>query len=266
MEVKPAEFARLSGVSRQSINGKIKNKTLILNSAGMLDTENPVNAAYMSKHGRAGGFGGGFGNGYGYFSGGGQQTGPPGIESPAGPEPGAAVLQTGAAGSKTGDGGDLLMSKAAGVPAQLLDLTLRELVTRYGGNLQNLEKHAKVLRDLTMASEKEQRIQERRLALIEKDFVVSRLFQFIDVLMKQLLEYHASAAVTITATVLSFGVVASMDAERAVDLKLKNDLETIISGAKQQILAELNGLKSKYQGPEDRVEALVSAMEEASLE
>jgi hypothetical protein len=50
MEVKPAELARMAGVSRATISGKIKNKTLIVNAAGYLDTENPVNAAYLSKH------------------------------------------------------------------------------------------------------------------------------------------------------------------------------------------------------------------------
>ncbi len=48
MEVLPAEFARQAGVTRQSISAKIKNGTLILNSAGKLDTENPVNAGYLN--------------------------------------------------------------------------------------------------------------------------------------------------------------------------------------------------------------------------
>ena len=48
MEVLPAEFARQAGVTRQSIFAKIKKGTLIQNSAGKLDTENPVNAGYLS--------------------------------------------------------------------------------------------------------------------------------------------------------------------------------------------------------------------------
>ncbi|MDR1389079.1 MAG: hypothetical protein LBJ31_03805 [Treponema sp.] len=251
MEVKPAEFARLSGVSRQTISGKIKNKTLILNSGGMLDTENPVNAAYMSRHGPGGNMGGGFG-----FS-----AAPPpakknGASSGIGPP-----LQTGAAPGRAGT--DSIIAQAAGVPVALLNLTLRELVTRYGGNLLSLEKHAKILRDLTMASEKEQRIQERRLALIEKDFVVSRLFQFIDVLMKQLIEYPESAASSLAATVLAHGEAGLPAARAEISGKIKSGIESIISSAKQQIITELNGLKSKYQNGEDRVEALVSAMEDA---
>ena len=48
MEVLPAEFARQAGVTRQSICAKIKKGTLIQNSAGKLDTENPVNAGYLA--------------------------------------------------------------------------------------------------------------------------------------------------------------------------------------------------------------------------
>jgi hypothetical protein len=251
MEVKPAEFARMSGVSRQTISGKIKNKTLILNSAGMLDTENPVNAAYMARHGPGGGFCPG------------AITAPPEKETgAAGPGGGNG---NGPAPGRAAAGSDSVIAQAAGVPAALLDLTLRELVTRYGGNLLNLEKHAKILRDLTMASEKEQRIQERRLALIEKDFVVSRLFQFIDVLMKQLIEYPESAASSLAATVLAYGEAGLPVARAEVSGKIKNGLESIIGSTKQQILTELNGLKSKYQNKEDRVEALVSAMEEAAV-
>ena len=48
MEVLPAEFARQAGVTRQSVCAKIKKGTLIQNSAGKLDTENPVNAGYLA--------------------------------------------------------------------------------------------------------------------------------------------------------------------------------------------------------------------------
>ena len=50
MEVKPAEFARMCSVSKVAISSKIKNGTLILNSGKKLDTDNPVNRAYLDKH------------------------------------------------------------------------------------------------------------------------------------------------------------------------------------------------------------------------
>jgi hypothetical protein len=94
---------------------------------------------------------------------------------------------------------------AAGVPgAELLNYTLREIVAKFNGlynlyNLYNLEKHAKTLRDITMAAEKEQRMAERSLKLIEKDFVTSRLFQYVDVLMKQIIEYPEGSVDTLVA-------------------------------------------------------------------
>jgi hypothetical protein len=241
MEVKPAEFARLAGVSRQSIGGKIKNKSLIINAAGMLDTENPVNAAYISRHGRGGGMG---------------YPGTAPMPETAGAAPPLPRI------TWNGPENDLVMAKAAGVPAELLGLSLRELVVKYGGNLLNLEKHAKILRDLTMASEKEQRIQERRLALIEKDFVTSRLFQFINVFMKQLLEYPDAISASLVAIALSKGEMARPD----VMAKMKEGIEKIISGAKNQIITELNGLRTKYQGGEDKIENMISTMEEAAIE
>jgi hypothetical protein len=247
MEVKPAEFARLAGVSRQSIGGKIKNKSLIINTGGMLDTENPVNAAYISRHGRGGGMG--------YPAAAFSPEQSAGAGGAVGAAPSLPIVWNGTEN-------DLVMAKAAGVPAELLGLTLRELVVKYGGNLLNLEKHAKVLRDLTMASEKEQRIQERRLALIEKDFVTSRLFQFVDVLMKQLLEYPDAISASLVAVALSKGQGARAD----VTAKMKEGIEKIISGAKNQIIAELNGLRTKYQGGEDKIENMISDIEEAGIE
>ena len=48
-EVIPAEFARICAVAPSVISRKIANKTLIRNAAGLLDTENPVNARYIAK-------------------------------------------------------------------------------------------------------------------------------------------------------------------------------------------------------------------------
>lgn len=140
------------GVTRQSIFAKIKKGTLIQNSAGKLDTENPVNAGYLSEKRRqqeeAQAITGSIAT---------KQTG--GIQSPILhrnlPEPVAA--------------------SAIGVPAELLNLTLKELVMRYSGILP-LEKYAKILKILVESAEKEQRIKERRLTLVDKDFVISRIF------------------------------------------------------------------------------------------
>jgi hypothetical protein len=77
-------------------------------------------------------------------------------------------------------------------------MTIRELVIAHSG-VQGIERYTKILRDLTATAEKEQRTKERGLNLIEKDFVTSRLFAFVDVVCKQIIEYPESAADAIIA-------------------------------------------------------------------
>ena len=218
MEVLPAEFARQAGVTRQSIFAKIKKGTLIQNSAGKLDTENPVNAGYLSEKRRR-----------------------------------LAEIQattnTIIAKQKSDiqakglykNLSDPVAASAIGVPAELLDLTLKELVMRYSGILP-LEKHAKILKIIVESAEKEQRIKERRLTLVDKDFVVSRIFQYVDNLMIQILEYPESTADDIVARVL-----ADKEAARHTVVEtMKTGLSKIIANAKEQVINELNGLKHKY--------------------
>jgi len=218
MEVLPAEFARQAGVTRQSIFAKIKKGTLIQNSAGKLDTENPVNAGYLSAKRRRW-------------------------------EEIQATTNTIIAKEKSDiqskglykNLSDPVAASAIGVPAELLDLTLKELVMRYSGILP-LEKHAKILKILVESAEKEQRIKERRLTLVDKDFVVSRIFQYVDNLMIQILEYPESTADDIVARVL-----AEKEAARHTVVEaMKTGLSKIIANAKEQVINELNGLKHKY--------------------
>ena len=169
MKLKPAEFARQAGVSRQAIFTKIKNNTLIVDSAGYLDTDNPINSAYISDPNRS------------------RRRAvavtPAVIVPPAGQAaPGPPVLKS-----------DRDIAAAAGIAVEMLSLTIRELVIGYAG-IQGIERYARTLRDLTVTAEKEQRTKERGLKLIEKDFVTSRLFTFIDVVCKQIIEYPESAA------------------------------------------------------------------------
>jgi hypothetical protein len=235
MEVKPAEFARMAGVSRQSVYSKIKNHTLIVNAAGLLDTDNALNTRYMAdqrrKAARLAPAQPGAPPGAG--------AGPDGAEySAGGPLPPAIIRN------------EIEASADAGIPQELLNMTLHDLVLKFNG-LYNLERHAKILRDLTAANEKDQRIRERNLKLIEKDFVTSRLFQFLDVLMHQLLEYPDSMADDLIAKVQSHGA----DARPEIIKTVQDGLGRIIAGAKEEIIRELNTLKGKYQEADKLEEA-----------
>jgi len=241
MEVRPAEFARIAGVTRASISEKIKKKRLIVNAAGFLDTENPVNAAYISKHRQ-------------------KQA-----EADV-----ADQIKAGGGKSFTGEtfsgnaapADDLALMQAAGLPArELLDMKLREIVLRYPG-IDKIERYAKILKDTTMSAEREQRIQERALTLIPKDFVIARLFGFIEGMVKQLLEYPESAVDRIIA-------LANTESETTrieVVETMSNGISQIIGGAKDAVVSELNSLRSKYQNEMknyDRIEEIRDAIEEA---
>ncbi|GHV79788.1 hypothetical protein AGMMS49944_15790 [Spirochaetia bacterium] len=232
MKLKPADFARQAGVTRQAVGAKIKNNTLVVDAAGFLDTENPVNSAYISDQGRK------------------PRTAPSvaaaAVSQAAPPVPTPLALQ-----------GDDQIAAAAGVPAELLTFTLRELVVRYNGMI-NLEKHARILRDLTTANEKELRIQERSIKLIEKDFVTARLFSYIDVLMRQLMEYPESVMDAFVARVLSEGA----DCRGELVSMMRDGLGRIIAGAKDQVIKELNSLKGKYTG-NDKIDEISETIREA---
>ena len=241
MEVKPAEFARIAGVSRPSVSGKIKNKTLILNAAGMLDTDNPLNAAYIARHKEKRESAAAAE----YVNHGGGPAPPPEVS------PGKLF--------STSPPNDFALAQLAQVPArELLDLTLRDIVIKYPG-IDKIERYAKILKDVTMAAEKESRLKERELTLIPKDFVISRIFEFLNTLAKQALEYPEAAADRIISLVqANEGNVKIM----VIDT-MKEGIGKILTGAKDHVMDELKGLKSKYQNDNHnkQIEDLKEAIE-----
>lgn len=241
MEVKPAEFARMCSVSKVAISSKIKNGTLILNSGKKLDTDNPVNRAYLDKHQaktkarleserieRA--------VSDAAFS-------APSVAMPIQNEtPGTLPTESGMARTRAGN---------------LLDMTIRQLVSSYS-TMENVEKYSKILRDLTAADEREQKTQERRLVQIPKDFVVQRFFGYTDTLMNQLLDVPESICDQIIAIVNSKGDGCRNDIIHVIS----DNLTRCISGAKEHILSELAGLKNKYDQKDLAIEHATVALKE----
>jgi hypothetical protein len=249
MEVKPAEFARIAGVSRPSISEKIKNKTLIINAAGMLDTDNPLNASYISKHKQRQAEAAAAD----YAKSGGVVSIAP-HEKFTGVNFQSAVPQD-----------NFQLSQLAGVPMELLNLTMRELVLKYPG-IDKIERYAKILKETTATAEKYQRMEERNLTLVSKDFVISRVFTFLDTLVKQALEYPEAAADRIISLVQAEGEGCRLPVIEA----MREGLSRVVSGAKEQVITELKTLKSKYQKDNlsnDRIEEFKDAIiEEAQNE
>jgi hypothetical protein len=236
-EVKPAEFARICGVAPSVISRKIKNGTLIRNSALMLDTENPVNKRYSERRRLKS-----------------NEKALDAVDG-NGEKKLAPVDFTTLA--------DHEIAEYAGLPQRLLGLTLRELVLKFKG-LPGMQDYVKMLKDLSAADERDQKVRERRLQLIEKDFVIARLIQYLDGLMKQLLEYPESAVDGIISLVQAEGSAARLDVSRTME----RGISKIIKDAKEQLIKELSGLRSKYQdddGLDDKIkDAVAEAIEEDS--
>ena len=106
-----------------------------------------------------------------------------------------------------------------------------------------MQEYVKMLKDLAAADERDQKVRERRLQLVEKDFVIARLIQYLDVLMKQLLEFPESVVDELIALVQAQGGAARIDVSR----KLEHGISRIIKNSKEQLIEELRGLRSKYQ-------------------
>jgi hypothetical protein len=223
IKLRPADFAKQAGVTKQAVHTKIKNKTLVVDDAGFLDTDNPINSAYISDTGRK------------------RRNIVPFPVSGA-PAPIAANFAPQPGGVAPAPMTEADIAAAAGVPAtELLNYTLRDVVIKFSG-IYNLEKHARTLRDITMAADKEMRMQERSLRLIPKDFVTSRVFPFLNMLMKQLIEYPEAVADNIVSKVLADGP----GAREAVILIIRDGLSRIIAKSKEQVIKELDSLRSRH--------------------
>lgn len=231
MEYKQADFCKVYGLEPSTVSKAIKRGALQKNTAGLIDDENTLNKLFLAKR---------------------------------------RVKATNEALADDGKNAERVTKQIdfsafeeyeiadhAGLPKKLLGMTIRDLVIKFKG-LEGLEKYVKMLRDLAAADEKDQKTQERRLQLVEKDFIIARVFQFIDTLMKQLLEHPEGIVDGIIALVQSEGPAARRDIIRIMEKAISE----IIKDAKTQTIKELSGLRAKYQD-DDKLDEFKAAIEEA---
>jgi transcriptional regulator with XRE-family HTH domain len=233
MKLKPADFAREAGVSRQAISMKIKNNTLVVDAAGFMDTDNPINSAYISDPDRSR-----------RKAAAASPSLSAGNAPPSAPAAGIAAA-TGPPATPSGVRSDADIAAAAGTAVEMLSMTIRDLVMAHAG-VPGIERYTKILRDLTATAEREQRTREHGLKLIEKDFVTSRVFAFVDSVCRQIIEYPEAAADAIIAKIMSEGP----EARPSVVSMMQEALGRIIAETKNQIVRELDSLKGKYQKEE----------------
>ena len=231
MEYKQADFCKAYGLEPSTISKAVKRGALQKNTAGLIDDENVLNKTFLAK--RRGK-----------------------LEKEATPDKAKPAEKAAFTQIDFSAFDDYDIAEHAGLPKKLLSMTIRELVIKFKG-LDGIERYVKMLRDLSAADEKDQKTQERRIQLVEKDYITARVFQYLDVLMKQLLEWPESVVDGIIALVQSEGALARHD----VSVLMEKGITDIIKDAKTQIVKELSGLRAKYHDDDDKIDKLKEAVE-----
>lgn len=246
MEVSASEFARMCGVSAMAVSKKIKAGTLVRNSAKKLDTDNAINRAYLENKQSA------LRNKLKTRELEESVKNERDSESVAA-RPGVNMQKNlaSAGGAASYPGKNIFESENKAKLMQ--DMTLKQLLRTFG-TVDNVERYSKILRDLSTADEREQKTQERRLEQIPRDFVVQNLFGYVDQLMNQLLDVPESVCDQIVAVLTAGGD----DMRVNVIHILSDNLTRCISGAKEHITNEINGLRGKYEKQDAAVDQLVS--------
>ncbi len=225
MEVSQAEFARMAGVSAMAISKQVKNKLLVLNSAGRLDTDNPANRAYLDAHRQK------IRENIALKNVAASAKHETSNVRSAGKSNRVHDEQKRAAWKNINE--EYAFQSLKTTPHDLLSLPVGELVRKYD-SVDGVEKYVKILRDLTTADEKSQRMQERRSVLIPREFVMQKLFGFLSSLSNRLLDIPESVSDQTLAV-----VKASENPRRAVIDLLSDTISRAIEGAKEQLEKEL---------------------------
>jgi hypothetical protein len=232
MEYKQADFCKAYGIEPSTVSKAVKRGALQKNTAGLIDDENVLNKTFLAKYRLKGN-----------------------REALADDGKNAERIIKQADFSAFDD---YEIAEHTGLPKKLLSMTIRELVLKFKG-LDGIERYVKMLRDLSAADEKDQKTQERRLQLVEKDFIIAHVFSYLDGLMRQLLEWPEGAVDGIIALVQSEGGAARKDVSRVME----KGIVDIIKDAKSQVVKELSSLRAKYQEDDDKLEEIKEAVEEA---
>lgn len=261
-EISQSQFAKIAGVKRQAVYMAVKRNNIVINSAKLIDTENKQNVAWLRSHGKS------EKDVIQYLADIQQKEKKPKIKKVRSnpipkireklkkkqvqvePEKTQIIqeyiepkLQDDDENQNENKGQDEIdFENVTGLPARMMDLNIKQLVMRYGGPMM-LDSWSKILQRLMSANEKDQKIQERRLELIEKDFVIARLFSYLETLSSRLFDYTENIPVELIALVRS----GADNIEFQIKEKMRHDFSILIKDTKENINRELENLKKKYE-------------------
>lgn len=141
--------------------------------------------------------------------------------------------------------GEADFENTTGLPARMMNMTMFELVKRYGGEMQ-LKGWADILNKLMAAMEKDQKSQERRNELVEKDFIISNVIKYVDFFMNALFDLAEGQTEEIISLVLS----DEKSARKKIPEIRRNSYTKISKETKKGIKDSLKRLSNKYDSKE----------------
>jgi len=262
-EIIPAQLAKILNLKRQAVYMAIRRNNIDLNSGGMIDTTNQKNQQWLVAHGIS------------------EQTiisalaqiqenqksklklkapsnpipkiREKSIDNPGAVEPEKIIsIEKYIGNNKSStipinpNNPEVDFENITGLPARMMNMTIMELVTKYGGPMM-LESWSKILQRLMGASLQDQKIQERRLELVEKDFIISRILQYLENQSIRLFDYAESAPIGFISTVQAGGENVEIEIKK----KMRKDFSILIKESKESVTRELENLKKKYQKKND---------------
>ncbi|AEM22155.1 hypothetical protein Bint_1536 [Brachyspira intermedia PWS/A] len=234
MKVSSKEFGRLANVSIEALRQAVKNKKLIRDNQYRYDLTNEVNISYLLNKGLTLEDINNFAKS---ISGHNLEN----IEKITDKSSQSLKNKGNNEEKETEILDEKKFTDITGLPAYLMNLTIKELVIEYDEPVK-LKFWADVLYKLLQAQEREQKIKERDLELIEKDFVMKYIFKYIELLNLRLLDYPDSAVDNLTALIKTN--------ENNVRIKIieemTKDFSMILTETKESIKREINKLLNKH--------------------
>ena len=95
---------------------------------------------------------------------------------------------------------EIELENTTGLASKYLDLPLRDFV-RIKGGVSDIKDWTQVLRNLTAVQLSEQKILQERNELIDKDFMISNVLEYLQIFMKGVIELAESQTAIIISTV-----------------------------------------------------------------
>lgn len=233
MQLKGTDLAKLMKVARQHIYVNVSRGNLVKNNKNLYDTDDPINKEYLLNHGVSKKDIDNY-----VLSKSEKKTKKVKKEKPSQEK---IEKKSEIVSNVDEEVSEEDIIDKAGLPEEMLSLTIYELVSRYGGQYK-LEKWASILQKLTTSQKTQVAIERDRLKLIEKDFIISQCFKFVDEFINKILDSIDAQNEII------FSLAKSGDDEAKIKIKkmMIDNYSKLAKQTKTIITNNIQNMKDKY--------------------